>query len=85
MLPRGSTSRIGRKQPPLVGMVGSVSTRIAKQAAASEPDGTQLNGPRTCALDPVRSQIISPSAIVTATSMRMRVSRSSPSLSMKST
>ena len=44
-MPLGRRSLIGRKQPPLVGMVGSVSARTAKHAAASEPDGTQLSGP----------------------------------------
>ena len=36
---------IGRKQPPLVGIVGSVRARTAQHAAASDPDGTQLSGP----------------------------------------
>ena len=30
-------------------------------AAASDPDGTQLNGPRTCGLVPVKSISIAPS------------------------
>src|SRR3712207_7172637 len=41
-LPSGRCSEIGRKQPALVGIAGSVSARIAKQAAASEPEGTQF-------------------------------------------
>src|SRR6185437_4186116 len=46
-LPSGRCSDIGRKHPALVGIAGSVSARIAKHAAANEPDGTQFNGPRT--------------------------------------
>ena len=46
-LPSGKCNEIGRKQPALVGIAGSVSARIAKHAAASEPDGTQFIGPRT--------------------------------------
>ena len=46
-LPSGRCNEIGRKQPALVGIAGSVSARIAKHAAASEPDGTQFIGPRT--------------------------------------
>ena len=41
----------------------------------------QLNGPRTCGEVPVKSHIIVPSPIVTATSMRTSVSSSMPSLS----
>ena len=55
-LPAGSSSEIGRKQPPLLGIDGSVTARTAKQAAARLPDGTQLTGPRTCGLVPVRSK-----------------------------
>src|SRR3954469_2859706 len=54
-LPGGRCSEIGRKQPPLVGIFGSVRARTAQHAAASDPDGTQLNGPRTCGLVPVKS------------------------------
>src|SRR5690242_18474840 len=36
--PSGRFSEIGRKQPALVGMLGSVTARIAKQAAARAPD-----------------------------------------------
>ena len=50
-----------RKQPALVGIVGSVSARTAQQAAASEPDGTQFIGPRTCGLVPVKSKWIASS------------------------
>jgi len=53
----------------------------AKQAAARLPEGTQLIGPFTCGLDPVKSQCIVPLPTVTATSMRMRLSSSMPSLS----
>ena len=37
--------------------VGSVRARTAKHAAASEPDGTQLSGPRTCGLVPVEVEL----------------------------
>ena len=57
IVPLGRRSVIGRKQPPLVGMVGSVSARTAKHAAASEPDGTQLSGPFTCGLVPVEVEL----------------------------
>src|SRR5215468_1360248 len=56
--PLGSRRVSGRKHPPFVGMRGSVSARTAKQAAASEPEGTQLRGPRTCALVPSKSNVI---------------------------
>ena len=85
MLPLGRMTSIGRKQPPLEGIEGSVSTRMAKQAAASAPEGTTLKGPRTCGLLPERSQTIRSALIVTATSMRIRWSSTMPSLSMKST
>ena len=54
-LPFGRCMVIGRKHPALVGIFGSVIARTAKQAAASEPEGTQFNGPRTCGLVPVKS------------------------------
>ena len=53
--PLGRCSVTGRKQPALVGIVGSVSARTAKYAAAWDPDGTQLNGPLSCAPVPVKS------------------------------
>ena len=59
--------------------------RRAKQLAARLPDGTTLNGPRTCGEEPAKSTVMAPSPTVTATSMRMRRSRSMPSLSRKST
>src|SRR4029077_15980885 len=59
--PLGKRNATGRKHPPLVGMRGSVSARTAKHAAASEPEGTQLSGPRTCALVPSKSKVIVPS------------------------
>ena len=46
-LPSGKCNEIGRKHPAFVGIAGSVSARIAKHAAASDPDGTQFIGPRT--------------------------------------
>src|SRR5258706_409532 len=55
IVPGGSFRLIGRKQPPLVGMSGSVSARTAQHAAASEPDGTQFIGPLTWALVPAKS------------------------------
>ena len=81
IVPLGRRSLIGRKQPPLVGMVGSVRARTAKHAAASEPDGTQLSGPFTCGLVPSKSNSMSPPLTVTATSMRIGLSSSMPSLS----
>src|SRR5581483_12342765 len=69
-LPSGSTSETGRKQPPLVGIDASVSARTAKYAAACAPDGTQLNGPLTCALVPLKSNSIAPSRVVTRTATR---------------
>ena len=83
--PSGSFSVIGRKQPPLVVMLGSVMARRAKQLAARLPEGTTLKGPRTCGEEPAKSTVMAPSPTVTATSMRMRRSRSMPSLSRKST
>src|SRR5436305_14990638 len=59
--PAGSVSVIGRKQPPLLGMAGLVTARTAKQAAARLPEGTQLIGPFTCGLDPVRAKWMVPS------------------------
>src|SRR6185437_15855217 len=44
-LPFGRCMEIERKQPALVGIAGSVRARMAKQAAAREPDGTQFIGP----------------------------------------
>src|SRR5918993_275530 len=84
-LPSGKVRLIGRKQPPLFGIDGSVTALTAKQAAARLPDGTQLTGPRACGLVPVRSKWMSPPATVTATSTRSRRSSSMPSLSSQST
>ena len=80
-LPSGRCNEIGRKQPALVGIAGSVRARMAKQAAAKDPDGTQFIGPRTCGDVPVKSIWIPDWPMVTATSMRMGLSSSMPSLS----
>ena len=84
-LPSGKVRLIGRKQPPLFGIDGSVTALTAKQAAARLPDGTQFTGPRACGLVPVRSKWMSPPSTVTATSTRSRRSSSMPSLSSQST
>jgi len=65
----------------MVGISGSVSARTAQHAAASEPEGTQFIGPFTWALVPVKSNSTVPPAIVAATSMRIGLSSSIPSLS----
>src|SRR3984957_20535208 len=71
MVPCGSLSRIGREEPPLVGISGSVSARTAQHASASDPDGTQFIGPLTWALVPAKSNSIAPLPTVAATSMRI--------------
>jgi len=81
MVPLGRRSFTGRKHPPLVGMRGSVRARTAKHAAAREPDGTQLSGPRTCGLVPSKSKVMVPFFTIAATSIRIGLSRSIPSLS----
>ncbi len=66
--PSGRCRLTGRKQPPLVGMRGSVTARTAKYSAAWEPEGTQLNGPLTWGSVPVKSQCRRSPRTVTATS-----------------
>src|ERR1700721_4197622 len=80
IVPGGKLRLIGRKQPPLVGISGSVSARTAQHAAASEPDGTQFICPLTCGLVPAKSNSIAPSATVAAISMRIGFSTAPPSL-----
>ena len=52
--------------------IGDGAQRVAGSPPGC-PTARQLNGPRTCGLEPVKSTVMAPSPTVTATSMRMRL------------
>ena len=83
IVPSGSTTSSGRKQPSLTSRSGEVSALNATRAPAMPPPRPELSGPGTCGFISEKSTVICEPRTRTLTLMRSGLSSVRPSLSRK--